>query len=319
MRTCAIAVILLAGCSSPPARAVQESRPGPDAGPGPQAAFLPADYHGELFIDWARMREIELLDLVLRVPAIEPYFEALAREQGSDFDHQERARTVFLHVGPVARTISVVQLAPGALRSPAQERWSPVRIGGYEGFSYGSRSHERAMFWPAPDLAVSGNLALLQDIVAGRHPTGGPHPELAPMLAGDGVLAQVVYGRFGQAYDEATHPLHGWLGDSDDPVDFMRLRLHEDRRGDLACSVTFRFQNGTSGLRATEALARERLEEMRKDRRFARFRQLLDAVAVGHTERDLTASLRLGTPREAVAAVESAVIALIAMMQDRAR
>ena len=265
------------------------------------------------------MREIGLLDCVLRLPMTEVYLEMLARGYGSDLDHLTRVQTAFVGSGSPPATVSVIELTAGAKVMPAQSGWSPLQAGGHDGFRYGYGSTESGLVWPAADLAVGGSIQLLRDVLEGRQPTGGAHPELAPLLAGDGVLVQFAYGRFGLPYDEVLRTFGPWFGDRDDPVDFVRLRVHEERDGGLVLSVTFRFQSGTTGLRGTEDLVREQLQTMREQPRFAAFRRLFADVVVAHTQRDLTASLRLGPPRQAVATVERAVMALMALVQKDAR
>jgi len=211
-----------------------------------------------------------------------------------------------------------VQLAAGAVGKTPPKEWQETQVGPFAALRQGSHRDSAVSFFPQPDLGVQGTPALLEDLATGRQPSGGPHPDLRPLLGGDAVLAQFAYGRFGRSYDDVLRTFGKWFGDQDDPVDFIRLRLHQAADGALVFAITFRFQNGTSGLRETEQLVRGKLDTMLDDPRLGAFKPIFGAVVVAHQERDLTASLVLGTPREAVGKLEQAVLATFALQQEDA-
>jgi len=309
--------ILCAACSAARAPRPAAAMPADAQAPVAGAEFLPADYQGELFLDWQAMRDVGLLDRVLRLPMAE---EMLAVVVGPlcSLDDLVSTRTAFVQDGSRDGNVTVVQLAAGAVHKTPPKEWHETQVGPFAALRHGASSRESVSFYPQPDLAVDGTLVLLEELTAGRQTSGGPHPELRPLLGGDSVLAQFAYGRFGRAYDDVLRTFGHWFGAAEDPVDFVRLRLHQAADGALVFAITFRFQNGTSGLLATEQLVRGKLDAMLDDPRLGAFKPIFGAVVVAHLDRDLTASLVLGTPREAVSKLEQAMLALYALQQEDA-
>lgn len=304
--------LLVAACAGAPPRQVLDAATRRDA----MAAWLPAGYEGELFVDWQRLREIDLLDRLLGLPMMAGSFAALARRFGADPETMLRQRTVRPGRQRDDAMLTIIESAATATRAHLGDGWQPVSIGGHVGVQWGDE-RQPAVLWPGPGLAVSGPRSVLAAVAEGRQPIGGPHPELAPLLAGEGVLVQFVYGRYDATVDDVLHAFGALFGDRDDPVDFIRMRLHEATDGTLVASVTLRFRSGGSGRQAAERLVRARLDAMRADRMWVGCHDLLGAVTLTAVERDLTAQAPLGTPRQAVAAVERAVLAVLALQRQR--
>ena len=310
----ALALGFAGSCSTPPAAPVRPAAPTADA-----ARLLPADYQGELWIDWARMRDIGLLDRLLRLPMAEATLEVIADTYGGDLESLASVRTAFVDTKDRDVVVSIVEFAGEAASPSKPEAWTAVPIGPHAGFRRGHGASARAIYWTRPGQAVHGQVAAVAAIATGHRANGGPHQELASMLAGDGLLLQLAYGRFGHPYDEVLYTFGSWFGAADDPVDFVRLRLQEERDGQLVASVAMRYQRGTTGLRGTEQLVHEKLDELRADARFVGLKPFLTDIVIAHVGRDLIASLRLGPPRQAVTTVERLLLALPAMLQAENR
>ncbi|MGE3174275.1 MAG: hypothetical protein AB7O97_16725 [Planctomycetota bacterium] len=300
-----LAALLLAACAAPTPPPVPV-----DWQPPIGAAYLPADYHGELFVDWAAMRDLGLLDRLERLPMAPQMLEVIASHRGGDIDAVARMRTAW--VPTEARGVTITELVAGAEPAAAA---TDLRIGPFAGERWAHTDTAPVSIRPAPDLIVDGPPKLLTDLVTGRSPTGGPHAELVPMLSGSGVLAQIAYGRFGSRYDTLLHTFGALFGAEDDPVDFVRLRLRHDDDGALHAEARARFARGERGLADAAALVRERLDTARADPRFAAFRPQLDAVRVVTEGADLAVALPLGSPREAVGTVERLGLLLFAQMR----
>ncbi|MBK8096144.1 MAG: hypothetical protein IPK26_03505 [Planctomycetes bacterium] len=305
-----LALGLAGSCSTPPAAPVPPAVPTPEA-----ARLLPADYQGELWIDWARMRDIELLDRLLRLPMAEATLEVIAADYGGDLESLKSVRTAFVDARDRDVVVSIVEFA-GETASPSKpEIWTAAPIGPHAGFRRGHGASERAIYWTRPGQAMHGQVDAVTALATGHRATGGPHRELAAMLAGEGILLQLAYGRFGHPYDEVLRTFGSWFGNADDPVDFVRFRLQEERDGQLVASVALRYQHGTTGLRSTEQMVHEKVDAQRADPRFVGLRPFLADIVITHVGRDLIASLRLGPPRQAVTTVEQVMLAMTAMMQ----
>ncbi len=279
------------------------------------AAFLPVDYEGELFVDWVALRDCGLLDRVLRLPTMEDVFDVIAGEHCCELDDLCRLRTVFVDHDGKQRSVSIAELAAGAARKQPPQDWVPASLGAHAGYRRGKDDRAMLTFWPAPELAVDGPPELLAAMLERGNTLGRPHQDLAAMLAGDRVLAQFAYGRFGRPFDETLRTFGALFGDREDPADFVRLRLWQAADDSLVFAVTMRFQNGTSGLRGTEQFVRERLDAMLRSKQMAPLKKVLGAIVVSHQERDLSVSLVLGSPSDAIAKVESLVVAMMAMPQ----
>lgn len=298
---------LLAACAGH-----QPQRPAPPAA-APVDSFLPADYQAELFVDLAAMRESGLLDLLLRLPTCEVYAEAAAAAYGTDVDGLDRLRSARVAIEVVsgrgiARSISVAEgrFASDAVR---QAPWQPLTIGSYRGWV---DERDEVVFWPRSGKAVLGDRGQLQAMVDGATPRGGPHPDLQPLLGGDGVLAQYAFGCFGRPVSAMMGSVGfptSWI-DETDPIDVLRLRLAATPADELVLSATARFRRGTSGPARIEQAIAGWLAETAGDHQLAPLRTVLAGLDLQRAQRDLTVSLRLGTPRQAVGRIERAALLL---------
>jgi hypothetical protein len=309
--------LLLLACSSPapPAEPPAAARPG-------ALPFLPADYTGELFVDYAALRNNRLLGQIERLPMMEGMLDAVAQAYGCELDDLQRVRTALVFDDSGGRrsiqTVSVAEVDPAATAAPMPEPWRPWERDGMQGFHFEGSGDPGLLVRPRPGLVVAGQRQLVEPLLQG--PPGGPHPELAPFLAGERVLVQFAVGTFGRP----AHTLTGTIGfyghdEPDDPVEFLRLRLSADADESLTIAVTMRYRPGSQNLRRTAADAREFLDRLREDPEFAGLKPLLAAIAIGLRDPELEYSLDLGPPAAAMRTIERAVIAIGRIGEARLR
>jgi hypothetical protein len=312
----ATAILLLAACSSPPpaAAALASAGSSTDA----LSPFLPADYQGELFTDYAALRDSGLLDRLERIPMLSPMLEVIARGYGRDLDALQRVRTAVVYdpqgTGRSMRTVSVVECDPAAKPLAMPAGWEPYERAGLDGYQCRSGAYAALLLHPTPGLVVAGERDLLEPLLTGSSKAGGPHPELRPFLAGEHVLFQYAAGTFGRRADQLTGSV-GFFGYDDpaDPCEFLRLRLAADAQRRLVLSITMRYRRGSPNLRRSEVDMRAFLDRTMAEPQVAGLKPLLQQVVVSHGERDLDLSLQLGEPADAIRSVERAVLALAAL------
>jgi hypothetical protein len=288
----------------------------------PRTSFFPANYQGELLIDFQAMRENGLLDRLERLPMMAELLEAVAKTAGGDFESFERARTAVVYDKAGGRTVRTVLVLEGNVVRPAEMpvSWKPARIGELDGWlSETPMATETLLLWPQPQQLVAGSQELLESILRGDLAAGRAHPELQQFLQGEGVLFQYGFGCFGRPphvhLGSIGYP-SGWI-DANDPLTFFRLRLSQDAKSALTLSMTLRFQRATSGLLIVKRELREGLGELLASNDYAFLKPLLESVAFVDDDPDLTVSLPLGSPQQAVAKVERAVIALLRMAWEQ--
>lgn len=284
------------------------------------APFLPADYQGEMFTDYAAMRENGLLDRLERLPMMSTFLERLAAAYCCDLEDLQRVRTALVFdpagTGRSLRSISVAELDPAEAET-APEHWQPWQQGDLHGYQGDVGSFVDIVVRPRPGLVVAGERELVEPALAAGT-IGGPHPDLAPFLLGDRILFQYAAGTFGRPAHEVTGTV-GFFGyeEPEDPCEFLRLRLSAEADGGLVLSIAMRYRAGSANLRRSETGLRGFLERTLDDPEFAGLKPLLSAIAVTHSDRDLEAALRLGPPSEAIRTLERAFIAMSRIRETR--
>jgi hypothetical protein len=324
------AVLALAACAA--VAACRSADPGAaDAQPGAAVAdasagaaapapspFLPAGYEGELFVDYAALRACDLLAALERIPMLADYFASVARQYAGEVDDLVRTRTAVVFASEGGRvyghSVSVAEVADSKRPESMPKPWVQVQVGPYDGWWWdGGLADKPTIVWPTPGLVVEGDQALLTAIATGARDSGGPHPQLAPLLPCPRLLWQFAVGRFGKPMSEVLGSIGWFWHDADDPCDFVRLRVWLDEHDELVASLLLRFQRGTSGLREVERDLTDHRDQMLGDKQFAPFQPLARAVIVAHQDRDLVLTLPLGTTRQAVGTIERTVLGVMKM------
>jgi hypothetical protein len=320
------AAALLAACSAP--RRVAPAKLDADAADAAGTAtdllvsrFFPPNYTATMFIDYAAMRECGLLAMLERMPMFEGEQAQNAAQLGYEADDVDRVFTVFDYKDPGSshpsfQLISVAETAPDVAPKPPDPRWQTVEIGGCRGCRSPAQlqMQQDTTLWPRPGIAVQGDHKVLEARCSDGRPAGGPHPDLRQLIAGERVLFQYAFGRFGRQIDKLCMTV-GFMFPfyPDDPVDFVRLRAALDADGGVVISLLFRYESGTSGLRATEEWVRKGLADLDANKERAFLRPLLRDLVVRSDGRDLDMSLPLGQPREAMQKVERVTLAMMSM------
>lgn len=317
-RPCPWLLLLLVACAQAGAVAVGTPAAG-DEQPARREcdAFLPAGYQGEMLADYGALRRTGLLDTIERLPMMASYLEQLANGYGCELDDLQRVRTALVFdpegTGRSMRMVSVAECAAGAAPLPAEGPWQPYEQGGFAGQVRRGGAYEQVVLRPRPGLVVEGERALVEPLLTGARPAGGPHPDLAAFLRGDGVLLQFAAGTFGLPAHKLTGTI-GFLGydDPQDPCEFLRVRLVADAEEQLALSVTLRYRPGSANLRRTETDLRDAIQKGIETPEFAALAPLLREIVVTHGATDLDVRWDLGTPAAAVRKLERAALALVA-------
>jgi hypothetical protein len=280
--------------------------------------FFPPNYTVTMFIDYAAMRECGLLAMLERMPMFEGEQAQNAHQLGYEADDVDRVFTVldYKESSPRSRLglpmISVAETAPDVAPQQPDPRWQAVEIGGCRGFRSPQHLQQDTTLWPRPGIAVQGDHDMLEARCNDGRPAGGPHPDVRQLLAGERVLFQYAFGRFGRDIDKLCmtvgfmFPFH-----PDDPVDFVRLRAALDAEGGVVISLLFKYESGTSGLRATEEWVRKGLADLDAQQDLAFLRPLLRDLVVRSDGRDLDMTLPLGQPRAAMQKVERVTFGLM--------
>jgi hypothetical protein len=321
--SCLLAAWLAAcGTARRPAPAKLDADPAGTASDLLVSPFFPPNYTATMLVDYAAMRECGLLGMLERMPMFESFDAYNAKQLGYEADDLDRVFTVFDYKESGSsrlnlQLISVAETAPDVAPKPPDPRWQAVEIGGCRGFRSPEHLQQDTTLWPRPGIAVQGDHDVLEArFNDGR--AGGPHPEVRQLLAGERVLFQYAFGRFGRQIDKLCATV-GFMFPfyPDDPVDFVRLRAALDAEGGVVISLLFRSESGTSGLRATEEWVRKGLADLGAQKDLAFLQPLLRDLVVRSDGRDLDMSLPLGRPREAMQKVERVTLALMSRSSRR--
>lgn len=309
MALVSLSVLVASACSSPPPPVPVE--------PDSVVRYLPRDYEAEFAVDYDALRDLDLLEWIDELPLAPGFFTSLASGYGCELDdlHYVRTGVRLVEQGKGARfdLVSVAVREPGRA-APMHASWKSARIAGHEGFEQDVGSGIQVVVFPQDGLAVAGERVLVEAGLADAN--GRPHPELAPLLAGERPVAQVAIGRFGRAMHELTGTVGWYWSDPADLTDFVRLRLLRGEEDHLVVEGLVRFQHGTTGLAEFESDARKALDSALARPQLRAIHALVRAVEVRRDGRDAILRVDLGTPRQAFGAMERLMLAL-ASLRDR--
>lgn len=285
------------------------------------AAWLPADYEAEIFVDYDAMRACDLLDFLERLPMVEEYLDAMAHGYGCGIDELHETRTCIRRVAAgdsfSSAQVSVARIAASPEPRTMQSPWQPLRLSQHDAFAFdGGLVRPPVVLWPQADLAVAGDRELLT-LAANGAQRGGPHPDLVPLLPTEHTLAQVAVGCFERKMHESLGTIGWFWHDEQDPARFVRFALSYDEDEQLVLSATVRFLCGTTGLTEVEKDLRQKLDAVLGDESLASFHELISDLQLVHLGKDLKVTLPLGSVREAYRKLERATIALMAIAASK--
>lgn len=277
------------------------------------ASFFPCDYEGEILVDYARLREIGLLDRLERLPMMQGFLLTLAATYWTELDDLLRVRTALVFSGssrPTVREISMAETAADGRPAAPPAPWQEVRMGALAGWRRdGTPPSESVVLWPRPGVTVVGPSELLAPLCAGERRGGVAHPDLLPLLAGRDVLFQVGVGRFGRR-DMPFQDVMTLLCPEPGEVELARLRLAADADERLHLSIMLRFASREAARRADGHLE-GRLGELHGDPRFASLVPLVETLLLTRDGADLVLRLDLGGSREAMRTLERIGLSLM--------
>lgn len=326
-----------AGCAGPHARTEPSAdRAAATAGAVPSApvvdrtprarTFFPSEYDGDLLVDFAAMRRIDLLDVLERVPMFGTFLLDAPRGLGGELDDLEtlRVAVVVAPAGEQAPMRWVAEVHGHDLAAELAAPWRPIELGPHRAWIAGdARTRETARFAPRDGVLVIGDAALLAECVApGAPATGGtPHPDLLPLLATtDSVVARLAFAcRERPVWDHlgSIGFPSGWI-DPADPIEAMAASLVE-RDGELTAKVVLRFSSGAGGAARVRDGVRAALGDLAAARDLPRTQRFFEALRIAPARRAIEIALPLGTARETIANVERIVLEIAASQQAARR
>lgn len=295
-------------------------------------AFLPKDYVGEIFTDYERLRQLDLLGAMERQPMVRPLLDALADEFGATIDDLDRVRTAVVATSNSYHDNLTVSIAegPDLARRDLAAPWTAREVGPFHGFGLANAAAVRGggtvLFWPRPGTAVQGHHELLQALATGTQPPGDASEELRWLRASDDVvLFQVAFTRHCDLklpfYEVVSLTLMQCDLSEERRGDYLggRFRLSVDADGNLWLAATWHFRKGSRAPLECEAAVERKLQRVHADPDKRRLREYIEGLELVRKPDEFTIRFALGEPRTAIRRVERAVLLAISAMEEERR
>lgn len=284
--------------------------------------FLFGDYKTVAFLDMAALRETELWEGFENSVFAATLLGLAEQEMGFPFSALDRATVVVrprAKPAPDGSPEQILVLEGNAPLDPAaqlvEDRGYEVRqIGSYPVYVRGEFAQD-CLFWPRPEVRVSGEQESLEPLLVGKAKPGLPAPDVLSLLAGKQKWIAYMVGEL-QATAPGREVLSTFLPKvvwpaGDEPT-FLCIKLWTD--GDpldahLQCDITMRHATNGAGVLATEVAMTELLDRCRKDGRLTMLRATLKKATVIRDRTDVRVPLDLGRVRNASTALAMLLVA----------
>jgi hypothetical protein len=274
-------------------------------------SFFPTEYQSEFFVDFAKMRAIELWDGLPR-PILAALLSGFSENYGFDIEDVDQLRGSMVLPEKRGRQQTVLaMIGKESVRLPTFGDDSPFEVDETE---IGGRKVIRARptwdendpgtlyYSPRDGFLVTGHDPLVRPAIVGERKGGVPSAEILRHTAQPNLIAFFA-SHLNAAMREDMPPPVGadWLVE-DDPLTFMMYALQatgEDGDEDVSFYGLLQCERGTHGSELIEKKIREGLVTLQNHRQFGAFKQHWEKVQVERDGREVRVRLSLGSPRRA--------------------